>query len=363
MTARPAVPIRSVTCVAALLLAIVLPVCAGAQARKDASAPNPILMPGAPWSFDGFIVDAPQDADWASFSKDKISAELGKKFEDGRTAAVVIESRKYQDSVVRAEDLLALMKQEQAAPDDPKAMKLLEYMAEVITPKGLLCGRPAARFEDGRGKPAQPGLLTVRALTCTRPDRPDVVVSLRFAERTAAGQTAQAGETGEKFLTSLRFVPPNEKLVAEARAAIGAKRGDEAVKLLTSAAEAGDAEASAFLGALYLYGGPVPENLPAARKWLEVAARSGRVDALYNLGAMYDKALGVPRDPREAMKWFTLAADQRDDQAQLNLALFYLKGDGVEKDVRTAEEWLHRSAGNGNRRAQGILASGKYKQQ
>jgi hypothetical protein len=63
------------------------------------------------------------------------------------------------------------------------------------------------------------------------------------------------------------------------------------------------------------------------------------------------------------MRWFGLAADQRDPQAQLNLALFYLRGDGVEKDINLAEQWLRRAAGNGSRRAQGILATGRYKQQ
>ena len=349
-------------CWAAAVLLVALAGQANAQARRDEGKPNPILVPGAPWSFDGFIVDAPQDTDWASFSKNPTSAELGKKFDDGRTTAAVIESRKYADSIVRADDLLALMKQEQATPDDPKAMKLMDYAGEVINPKGLLCGRSVARFEDNRGKSTEPGLLFVRGLTCARPDRPDVVVSLRFAERTAAGQDLQLAGIGEKFLTSLRFTPPAAKVVADARAAIGAKRSDDAIKLLAPAAEEGDAEAAAFLGNLYLYGTGVREDLPAARKWLEVAARGGQVEALYNLGAIYDKAIGVPRDPREAIKWFTLAADQRDPTAQLNLAIFYFRGDGVEKDPATGEAWLRRSAGNGNKRAQGLLASGQYKQ-
>ena len=65
---------------------------------------------------------------------------------------------------------------------------------------------------------------------------------------------------------------------------------------------------------------------------------------------------------QQAIRLFTLAADQRDAQAQLNLALFYLNGDGVGKDVQQAEAWLQRAAGNGNKRAEGILSVGKYKQ-
>jgi TPR repeat protein len=84
---------------------------------------------------------------------------------------------------------------------------------------------------------------------------------------------------------------------------------------------------------------------------------------MYNLGAIYDKGIGTSRDASQAIKWFTLAADQRDPTSQLNLALFHLRGDGVEKSIPTAELWLQRSANNGNKRAQGILASGAYKKQ
>jgi TPR repeat protein len=43
--------------------------------------------------------------------------------------------------------------------------------------------------------------------------------------------------------------------------------------------------------------------------------------------------------------------------------LFYLNGDGVPKDIGIAEQWLKRAAGNGSKRAQGILTQGKYKEQ
>lgn len=78
---------------------------------------------------------------------------------------------------------------------------------------------------------------------------------------------------------------------------------------------------------------------------------------------MYDKGIGIERDVAQALRWFGLAADQRDNQAQLNIALFYLKGDGVPKDIPLAETWLRRAAGNGSKRAQGILDVGRYKQE
>jgi hypothetical protein len=276
----------------------------------------------------------------------------------------VVEGRVFADSILRAEDLLELTRREQSALPDPGAMALLDYAQEAFTPKGVLCVRSSARFDDRRPQYAQRGVLVVRGLSCARPDRPEMVVSLRFAERFAGVDgEPQLTPLADAFLGSLRFVPPGGALLAQARDAVGNKHGAQAVNLLRPAADEGDAEAALFLGNIYLYGSGVPEDFGAARRYLEVAARQGRVDALYNLGSIYDKAIGVPRDPQQAMRWFGLAADQRDPQAQLNLALFYLRGDGVEKDVERAEQWLRRAAGDGSKRAQGILASGRYKQQ
>lgn len=354
---------------AALAAGAALAAPALAQRRAAEPLPNPILAPGAPWAFDGFLVNAPADQGWASFSKDSKSAELGKKYGEARSAAAVVEGRAFADSVLRAEDLLEITRREQSALPDPGAMALLDYAQAALTPKGVLCVRSAARFEDRRGQYAQPGVLVVRGLSCARPDRPEIVVSLRFAERFAGPREGheegepQLAALADAFLGSLRFVPPGGALVEQARNAVGNERGADAVSLLKPAADEGDAEAALFLGNIYLYGSGVPADFAAARRYLEVAAREGRVDALYNLGSIYDKAIGVPRDPQQAMRWFGLAADQRDPQAQLNLALFYLRGDGVDKDIGLAEQWLRRAAGNGNKRAQGILASGRYKQE
>ncbi len=332
-------------------------------AAQTEPLPNPIQVPGAPWYFDSFIVDAPREEGWASFSKDGKSAELGKKYADGHTAAAIVEARKLQEPVTSQDALLAIVKQTSAASPEP-GTRLVDYTTQIITPKGLLCARSAARFEDRREQFDQSGTLQVRGLTCVRPDRPEIVVGLRFAERTQAGALAPgADDVGEQFLGSLRFTPISFDLISQARSEVGKKNAVEAVRLLQPAAEEGDGEAALFLGNILLYGSGGAEDVQGARKWLEIAAGQGRIDAIYNLGAIYDKGLGVPRNPGEAIKWFTLAADQRDPTSQLNLALFYLKGDGVDKSLPTAELWLKRSANNGGKRAQGILASGAYKKQ
>ena len=83
----------------------------------------------------------------------------------------------------------------------------------------------------------------MRGLTCVRPDRPEIVVGLRFAERTqAAGGAPATDDVGEQFLRSLRFTPIAFDLITQARSEVGKKNGAEAVRLLQPAAEQGDGE-------------------------------------------------------------------------------------------------------------------------
>lgn len=346
---------RTLLCTALLASALAPTVFAQSEAT-EADQANPVLVPGAPWHFEGFSVQVPEGADWASFSKTANAAELGRKFDDGRTAAVLIESTQFDESVLQEAALLRLTRRLHAAPPEPEAMKLLGYDQEAVTPKGVLCARSVARFDDRRAQYPEPGTLVVRTLSCVRPDRPEMLVSLRFAERFAGvdGQPVLT-QDADRLHSSLRFIAPGGTAVSQARSAIASQQAQDAVKLLTPAAEQDDLEALLFLGSMFLYGTGVTPDPQLARRYYEQAARYGHRDALFNLGAMYDKAIGVPRDPAEAMRWFTRAADQRDPTAQLNLAIFHLKGDGVPKDQVLAEQWLRRAAANGSTRAKGML--------
>ena len=328
-----------------------------------AAARNPISTPGAAWAFDGFRVNIPADDGWYSLAKESRYADLGKESADGLKFAAIVDARNADAPVNAEQELLDLVRQEQATPQDPAAMKLLEYKAEPYAPKGVLCSRFAVKFDDRRKSFPAPGTLLVRGTACVRPDQPDVVVILSYAQRGPVGEwVPETEKSAQGFVDSLRFLPSNPKVIEQAGLIVRGDTPHDAVALLTPAAEEGDVEAAVFLGNLYLYGRKMDPDYEAARKWLEIAAKDGRADAMYNLGAMYDKAVGMPRDVATAIKWFTLAADQRDAQAQLNIALLYLGGDGVPKDIATAELWLKRAAGNGNQRAEGILTHGKYKE-
>jgi hypothetical protein len=349
---------------AAAFAALCIPAPGALSQSRDADADqaNPVAYPRAPWHFDGFSLTIPEGEDWASFSKSPTAAELGKKFDDGRTAAVVIEQTQFDESVVREQDLLRLAKRLHAVPPEPESMKVTRYDQEAVSPKGVLCVRSVARFDDRRPQYQAPGTLVVRSQSCIRPDKPEMLVSLRFAERYAGSGEPALAEQADRFLSSLRFIPPGTAMISQARGAIANQRTQDALDLLKPAAELDDLDALLFLGSMYLYGSGVQADPALARGYYERAAKWGHRDALFNLGAIYDKAIGVQRDPAEAMKWFGRAADQRDPSAQLNLALFHLKGDGVPKDEVVAEQWLRRAAANGSTRAKGMLTLLKERQ-
>jgi hypothetical protein len=335
-----------------------------AAAGQNEALRNPILVPGAAWAFDGFRVNVPAEDGWYSVARDAQYADLAKDLRQGMKVAAVVEARTLEAPLVGEQQLLDLIRAEQTAVPEGGSMKLVDYAAQPFAPKGVLCARFSVKFDDRRASFPRPGVLLVRGMGCVRPDRPDVLVTLSYAQRSTLDNIApERQQLVDAFLDSLRFLPSNAELIQRARLAVRSETPGDAVGLLTPVADDGGGEAALFLGNVYLYGRGVPTDFQAARKWLELAAKAGQAEAAYNLGAMYDKGLGMTRDVPEAIKWFTLAADQRDAGAQLNIGLFYLTGNGVSKDIGTAEQWLKRASGNGDKRARAILAVGKYKEQ
>ncbi|HEX3498663.1 MAG TPA: tetratricopeptide repeat protein [Stellaceae bacterium] len=91
----------------------------------------------------------------------------------------------------------------------------------------------------------------------------------------------------------------------------------QAVTLLTKAADAGSAEAAGRLGKVYLDGDGVLQDVGAARSWLTRAAQAGDAAAQRELGLLYANGLGAPKDPQKAYLWLDIAARNGDPQARL----------------------------------------------
>ena len=234
----------------------------------------------------------PTDAGWYSTAKDGHYADLAKDYASTK-AALVVETQKLEENVAGEQALLKRLQSEQTALPD-SGMKLLSYDAQAFAPKGVLCARFSVNFEDARANVSTPDVLAVRGVGCVRPDAPQVVVTLRYAQRRDVAEVLpELLQVGESFLDSLRFLASSSQQLYDARVAVRGDKPEQALELLKPLAEQGDVEAALFLGNIYLYGRGAEPDYALARRWLEHAARAGRSEALYNLGAMYDKAIGV----------------------------------------------------------------------
>jgi uncharacterized protein len=151
----------------------------------------------------------------------------------------------------------------------------------------------------------------------------------------------RAGLVGLALLLAVPAAGQDMKKGVEA-----AKRGDYATALREwrPLAEAGDAFAQTFLGAMYLNGEGVPQDYAAALKWYRLAAEQGLAIAQDHLGAIYYKGLGVPQDYAAAHMWSNLAAAQGNANAAKNrdLAASKMTPADISKAQRLAKEWREK---------------------
>ena len=82
----------------------------------------------------------------------------------------------------------------------------------------------------------------------------------------------------------------------------------------------------------------------ALKIWLP-RAQAGDAEAQAYVGEIYEKGLGLTPDYNLAAQWYQKAADQGNSRAQLNLGFLYEKGLGVVKDKMKAMEWYRKSSG------------------
>jgi TPR repeat protein len=238
-------------------------------------------------------------------------------------------------------------------------MKLVDYAAQPFAPKGVLC----ARFSVVRtAAPVflNPGLL-VRGVSCVRPDRPDVVVTLSYAQRSALDNVPpERQQLIDNFLDSLRFLPSNAALMQQARMAVRSDPPENVVGLLTPVADDGDSEAALFLATCISTAAACRSDFQAARKWLEVAANADKPKRRTTSGRC------TTRESARRVTFRKQSSGSRSPPISVTRGLsstsaFSISRATAAKDIGTAEQWLKRASGNGDKRARAILAAGKYK--
>jgi hypothetical protein len=124
-----------------------------------------------------------------------------------------------------------------------------------------------------------------------------------------------------------------------------------AVRILTSAAEAGNPRAQLRLAMMYEQGQGVPRNTAAARSWYARAAASGEPASQTELGGYYEEADGVPENWGLVARLYQASAAQGWVKGQFAMGRAYEFGIGVPQDRRQAVAWFRKAAAQGHARA------------
>ena len=138
----------------------------------------------------------------------------------------------------------------------------------------------------------------------------------------------------------------------EAKAAYDRGDAAAALQIWRPLAQAGEAKAQFWLGAMYDLGRGVPQDHATAASWYRYAAEQGLPSAQHNLAHMYEMGHGLPADyaMSAAVIWYRRAAEQGYGAAQLNLGALYTEGRGVKRDYVQAYKWLTLAGADHNRK-------------
>jgi TPR repeat protein len=117
---------------------------------------------------------------------------------------------------------------------------------------------------------------------------------------------------------------------------------------IRAAAEHGHVHDQIALGAAYLSGHGVQQDLKLAAYWYEKAAGLGDPAAENEIGYFYEMGIGVSPNPSRAVHWYQLAASTGSLDAKVNLGIAYLWGKGVPQDRKMAQQLIREAADKGN---------------
>lgn len=81
-----------------------------------------------------------------------------------------------------------------------------------------------------------------------------------------------------------------------------------ALRVWTTQAEQGDAQAQNYVGEIHEKGLGVAPDHALAASWYRRAAKQGFAPAMLNLGQLHELGLGVERDPAQALAWYRKAS-------------------------------------------------------
>src|SRR5258706_1986451 len=116
------------------------------------------------------------------------------------------------------------------------------------------------------------------------------------------------------------------------RQSCGPSDKSAAVSWFQKAADAGDVEASAELGNMYMFGDGVAQDDAGAAKLLALAATAGHLIAQTNLGELYFTGRGVAQDRYQGVVWSVRAGERGEPVALIHIGREYANGLALPKD-------------------------------
>jgi len=130
----------------------------------------------------------------------------------------------------------------------------------------------------------------------------------------------------ESYVESLQNKAEAVQLYDKALAHYSAKKYRNSFPLMREAAQLGDKNAMAILGSMYLLGQGTYENGEEALKWLHKAVDAGQSDAIGVLGMAYATGKAkVERDKKLALEFLNKAAELGDQKSIKMLAMMQKK--------------------------------------
>ena len=121
-----------------------------------------------------------------------------------------------------------------------------------------------------------------------------------------------------------------------------------AAKLVTRAAEAGNAVAQLRLALLYDQGDGVTRSARTAFEWYSRAAAQGEPESQNQVGLFFELGEGIPENWGLAVRLFQASAQQGWLKGQFSLGRAYQFGIGVPQNRQLAIEWFAKAGAQGN---------------
>jgi TPR repeat protein len=110
-------------------------------------------------------------------------------------------------------------------------------------------------------------------------------------------------------------------------------------------AQAGDYNASYYVGLLYWEGKGVESSPDTAVRWLTDAAARGHTGAQLLMALAYENGQGVAQDYHRGAEYMSAAAHGGNPDAQYYLSIYYRDGRGVVQDQFQSLVWAERAVG------------------